>query len=518
MMDTQTALRGFPERMKAMLIFQPLLNLANKQKFSEIDGLQLDLPSLGLSVLLFILENMLQSNRDSTHESISYFLRETISSAYGKSLTYDEALELTRMLVSELRNDGQPFELPFYNLEKGGSDAARFHLIDYEDYNIRDKTVRLKLSIEGLDLLFKTREVYQELKISITQLYLRQQIVKGVFDGALRTIQELRLQVNDLKEEIERMKERIRTDAQKVSSEPEYRRLVDRVRMQLEREHEVFQELGQLIDQTIEKSIHASYTRREEVALEKITAVKRELQRVIVEHDHLFSEKLDVNHLMMTSLENSIIYAFRTRLNFEREVLLPAVTGMVRTEFFRRVIDPVIPVAVPSRFNLMELFQDHILLTRSHSLEDKESLPIIDEEVLQDEIERERQERLEKEARIYSYLNLILSPLIREESTSLNEVFKLLRSEDMESYETIINRMDFYPFLVELHQMKEIELRHSDELDVEIVDTLPRMLVKLTEGRPGIREIDKFQVEPTEEILRLENGYVITNFKIKRSS
>jgi hypothetical protein len=511
------ALRGFPERMKALLIFQPLLNLAHKQKFSEIDGLQLSLPSLGLSVLLFILENMLQSNRESTYENISYFLRETIASAYGKSLTYDESFELTRMLVAELRNEGQPFEIPFDNLEKGGSETTRFHLIDYEDYNIRDKTVRLKLSIEGLDLLFKTREVYQELKISITQLYLRQQIVKGVFDGALRTVQELRLQVNDLKEEIERMKERIRTDAQKVSSEPEYRRLVDRVRAQLDREHEVFQELGRLIDETIEKGLRSSYSSREEAALEKVTAVKRELQRVIVEHDHLFSEKLDVNHLMMTSLENSIIYAFKTRLNFEREVLMPSVTGMVRTEFFRRVIDPVLPVAIKSRFNLMELFQKHVLLTRSHSLEDNESLPVIDEETLQQEIEREKQERLAREARMFSYLNLILRPLMSNEEIFLENVFKVLMSEDMENYQTLINRMDFYPFLVELHQMKEIELRYRDELDVEIVDTLPRMLVKITEDIPGIREIDKFQVEPTEETLRLENGYVITNFKIKRS-
>ena len=47
-----------------------------------------------------------------------------------------------------------------------------------------EDTVIMRLTEKGLDLLFKSREIYHDLHFSVMQLYLDQQIRRGVFDEA----------------------------------------------------------------------------------------------------------------------------------------------------------------------------------------------------------------------------------------------------------------------------------------------------------------------------------------------
>ncbi|MCL0063140.1 Atg14 domain-containing protein [Peptococcaceae bacterium] len=92
------------------------------------------------------------------------------------------------------------------------------------------------MSEHGLDLLFKTKEIYNELQISIAQLYLRQQIQKGVFDGALRSIDELDLAVRKRKQRIQQLERKIIKDVLYVAREDELKKQIDSINEQLERE------------------------------------------------------------------------------------------------------------------------------------------------------------------------------------------------------------------------------------------------------------------------------------------
>ena len=519
-MNMNEALAGFSERMKAAYIFQPIVDLSRKR-----NDYGLSLPSLGFTILLFVLENMLHSTRNCTIEKISQFMKETIYISYKIQFSSEECLTLTRELISALRNEGKPFLYEFYDMEKACNDTTWFSLLDYEDedgYQIKDKTVRLKLTTEGLDLLFKTKEVYQELKISITQLYLRQQIVKGVFDGALRTVQELKLQVKDLKNEIDRMKEKIRADAQRIAKEGEYKKLIDRVNNQLIREREVFLDIQLLIDHTLSNAHRNMTSKREEQTIEKITAVKRELQRVIIEHDYLLSEKLDLGLLMTSSIDESIINAFRIKLNFEREILLPFISGNGKPDFLKALLDPIFPVRVPKLFNPNKIFQKQNLINLKKNVDKQKSFDLLNEEQLKKELEQELKENELKEERIFSYIKMLLIPLLSNEKVSLSSALLLLKKLDEEKYHQIINEHDFYPTLIELHQLGELILRTRDELEFEIVDIIPKILIRLTENFPEFRNLNSFKLlipkslYEIENIVRLENGYYLTNFIIER--
>ena len=180
---------GFKERMQNIAVFAPIFELKQKRKFEDYSMLE-----LGIAVMLFILENMLKGEKDCTYRKLAYFLQDVIEEYYDDQLEYEQALELSHYLVRDcLMNQGRPQQFNYLNLETGENEDFKFHLIELQDYEIGDKEVNLKLSTTGLELLFKTKEMYNELQVSISQLYLRQQIEKGVFDGALRSVEELTL-------------------------------------------------------------------------------------------------------------------------------------------------------------------------------------------------------------------------------------------------------------------------------------------------------------------------------------
>ncbi|MBC7543857.1 MAG: hypothetical protein H7338_14125 [Candidatus Sericytochromatia bacterium] len=513
----ESVLGGFGSRMESLLILAPLLRLDQKQKYERYR-----LSSLGFAILLFILEHMLRATPNCTYGAIAQFLTDVVHRQYGDALDEDEALALTRFIVDELRHEGKPFELAYDDLERGGPGLARFALITYADYEIRTNAVRLKLTTEGIDLLFKTREIYQELQISITQLYLRQQIIKGVFDGALRTVQELRLQVLALRDDIVKLKDRIRTDSGRVAKEQEYRRLVERINRQLDREKDVFTELEQLLQAAIDGLTGRRPTARDERALEQIAVIRRELQRVIIEHDRLFTDKLDVGHLLIASLESAIVNAFTTRLNFEREVLRPflglAGGGVAGADpkLLKTLIAPILPLRRRPSFNPWRVFGRTAGLPVTAKRQASIPMQVDTEAQLVAAALIEQARRRQREQDYRAYLHLLLEPLCDQDEHLLSQALSDLQHHHPARHDALVGSLDFYPFLVHLHQLGRVPLLTSAELGVAVLDDLPRLLTALCDERPEIRAISAFEVQATKGILTLSNGYVMSDFRLVR--
>ena len=97
--------------------------------------------------MLFILEDMLRAERSCTYEAIAYFLQQVISRYYNEELDYDQALELGNFLVREgLMKQGRPHAFTYPDFETGTEKVHKFHLVELEDYDIKDRSVRLRLS------------------------------------------------------------------------------------------------------------------------------------------------------------------------------------------------------------------------------------------------------------------------------------------------------------------------------------------------------------------------------------
>ncbi|HEY8341864.1 MAG TPA: hypothetical protein VIK75_02495 [Calditerricola sp.] len=510
----EEVVRDFDERMRNIVVFFPLFELGQKHRFN-----QYALPALGVAVMLVILEHMLRGDKDCTYDKIAGFLRHLIHRQYGDELSHDEALELTHLLVRDgLRNGGRPHVYTYPVWEQGGEKTWKFHLIELAnpDSVVKDKTVRLKLSPTGLELLFKTKEMYNELQVSITQLYLRQQIQRGVFDGALRSVEELALAVQNEKERLRRLERRILRDPLQVAREKELERQLERINEQLAREQRAFADLMALVAETMEAYRSGKVSEKEEQAMAKIMRIQQKLYEIIRDHESLFTDKLHIQQLMNRAIEQVIVSAFQTRINFETEVLQPVVRRGVSLDALKRWLDPLFAPKRWPRFHLGRAFEEQVWIDRRTKVEDEVTLwTVPDEEALRREEEALRLLQREKERRLERYLLALLTPLAERPAVRLSEVVSALKEQDPALYDEIVTRLEFYPLVIQLHQWGEIPLRAPKEAEAFAFDETARALAKAA-ASPNLRTLPGFSVRATPEVIRLENGYVLSDFVLER--
>ncbi|MDD2432342.1 MAG: hypothetical protein PHX01_01365 [Clostridia bacterium] len=503
-------LNGFSERMDNIAVFMPIFELNQKIKYSY------HLPALAIAVMLFILEDMLRAAKNCTYESIAYFLQKIISRQYHEELSYEQALDLSYFIVKEgLMKQGRFHVFTYPDLETGREQTHKFNLVELEDYEIKERSVRLKLSTAGVEMLFKTKEMYNELQVSITQLYLRQQIQKGVFDGALRSVEELALAVKNEKQKIRQLQENIIRDVLQVAREQELERQMERINEQLIREKTVFQELQELIDYTLEEYYSGKLSAQEEQAIEKIAKIRQRLTEVICLHESLFTDKIRVQNLMNHSIETMILTAFNTKVNFETEFLFSAVQNNVPLDVLKKVLDPLFSAKRRPFFHPGRVFESQYLYNREEDLAEEQWLELEEEQIRREE-EKERERQAEREKRIEKYLLMLLEPLVIQEETTVRAVLECLKEKDPEEYNALVNQLDFYPLIIQLHQLGQIPLLATWETETLVLDDLPRTLVKIAAEYEEIHQLKCFELVALEKIISLPNGYVMSDFKIRR--
>jgi hypothetical protein len=506
------ALQNFHERMKNIAGFWPLFRLRELRKYQEYDLL-----ALGVGVLLLILEHMLIGRLESDHNDVTRFLQKTIEESYGQRLSDEEARELATYLLAALRNDGRAFEFTFKNLETNEDDKHTFHLIENGTYHVASGQVRFKLSDDGLDLLFKTREMYKELRITISQILLRQQIEKGVFEDALRTVDALSLDVRQLREEIERMKMSIKRDVSQFSL-PKYEAMLSAIREQFQKEKQMFDELNNLLRDTRNHYEARRGGEQEARALNQLVELSMRLNNVINLHNKLLADKLDLQEMVLEALEEGIVSGFRSKINFEREFLDPILREQTPLENVKRLIEPLLSLKIRKRFNIHKAFAPQVVQVQETEPEDK--APDLPTEEAEPPIDPKVKYKQIRDARYTEYLKMVFEPLLTEQTLTLYEILQSLPPERL--YE-VVNARDFYPFLVQLHQMSPVQFRMDKKTRAKILDSdetnLPYLLVQLVQERPefevlGTVEISVAHDDPHPTLqLAAEEGWTVSNFR-----
>lgn len=164
-------LADFDERMENISVFYPIFKLQGAQKYPRYD-----IFSLGISTLLFLLDVMLKGKEGCDSKELAFFLRDLLNFNYAEELTEEEATEIVYYLLDMLRNDGKPFEITYQNPYTKSNRRHKVVLIEIASYE-PNRPIKYRLSVQGLDLMFKTREIYRELRITISQIYLKRPFI-----------------------------------------------------------------------------------------------------------------------------------------------------------------------------------------------------------------------------------------------------------------------------------------------------------------------------------------------------
>lgn len=222
-------------------------------------------------------------------------------------MTQEESREMAFYIRDSIAGSGgEVVDFKFRNLETNKDESISIKLIDTSYYEIK-KSARYKLTDQGMELLFKTREIYTEFRINITQLYLKQQIEKGIFSGALQTVNELNLQVRQLREKLESLLLNIRQNVLGIDFE-DLKQLFSRIKEQFEIERREFGNIKRILKEHRENIEKINYFELEEDELRKLEQIKvlsEKLNITTAEHDRLFSEKLDIVGEYLKTIEIS---------------------------------------------------------------------------------------------------------------------------------------------------------------------------------------------------------------------
>jgi len=501
-------LEGFEQRMEAILEFFPLFELKQKHSLSDYHGFE-----LGLSLLLFILEKMLRHS-PCTYEDGEEFVCLLLPRLLGRPLEEGEGEQVAQRLLEELTNRGSPFLYRFCHPFTGREHQLKFRLLEQRPINLwGEDTVSLRLTEKGLDLLFKSREIYRDLQFSVMQLYLEQQIRRGVFEEAIHTVNELAVAVENLEEQCRKQRESVRRNVLESLSSREYERLLGRMEEQLHREQEIFASLKELVRETKQRLESGSLKPENQRKLEKISELGSALNLVAARHLELIRDRIDLENLVGQVLRDSIYQGLMVRFHIKREFLGAVLQHNPPGEILLRTL--LWPQLKP---NCSRLLGPETFLAPQRLLSRERERPLEEEPEELDEAawESYRQAEEERKERVITLLQrffrVILEALRRRESATVEELAARLLGPSPQRREAAA----LVHLLLLLHQGRKIKALLPWDYVPGDEDLVEHAFYRLLQERVELARIGEIVVESGTGVVKLPFEMEISNLVFKK--
>lgn len=508
---------GFGSRMENLLLSLPIYQLsqAKDSRFSK-----LNLVELGFATLIFLLETMLGSKKRATPNDIVLFLQKTVQDIYKIPYTQQEAEELKKYLVdNKLRNNGRKYRIPYTDYETGEQKDMLIDLIEYDNYSIRmnkDGKTYLKLSNQGIEVLFKTKEMYQEMQISITMLYFKQQLEKGSYSEALNSVNDLSIQIQ---QQIKSFQSKAGKLQSNVLSEFNYQKLKSELETSRERTEEEKEQLAGLklqVTSVKEKYQIQTLTKKQQKKMNMIEEIDRTLRHCSTLHERLFSQKKQMLSTLKSALELMIENLFGKTFHFEKEVIDNWYENQMNQDKLSSILVPMMPMKRHKIYNPMEAFAPQRIKKKRE--DNVEKIIELDEETIRREQEEEERRKKEKEKVNMRLMKLIFKPLLDYDAYQISDALKILQENDFQFYSELQDDVldEFLKLCVKIHRGNYFIFQRVSLDELIDVSEVVGLLVKLTHQMEELEDIGEFVIEETGDVLEFPSGERITDYKIKR--
>ncbi len=494
---------------------QRLEMLAPSAFFASVAGTRrldpLDPVILGFAALRLMYENMLQS-RQTRIDDIEALVAALAPRYLGERPAADRITRWAQtLLIDLLQNGGKPWEFRWRDPIDGREVAVPVRLIAVDrDFKVGAPSA-YRLTTQGLGFLFQTREFRMEAMVTVEQLFLRRQLEKGNFAGAMQRLGALSVLIQQLDREMQEMAERATLNALLIPFD-RYADLHARIYDHFEQEQLEFMEQRRLAIErrTILEKPGTTQNERDREALEWLRRIERRLDQLIGEHRSLFLRKQQLQQAYRNALENQFANGFRSRLNPEAELLdvllrgthpLPALTGSFR---------PFLPPSLPKRFNPWRCFSEWAV--KADGRPDREET-LDDAPATQDDEERLERERLRR-LRCSGFLRRLLAALRRTSPLRLSE---LLREIPHEERADLTRSFELYQLLIMLHQAGTIDLARLGREPARVLGdaeevSLERLFFDLLCEDPDLPARMEFEAKADGTMLSLDDGIELTDF------
>lgn len=442
---------GFKERVRRLALFDSLYELQRKQK-KDADGMSIDMQGLGLLTLLFFFEHkLLRNNKAGTVELAAYIAH---MAAQNYTLAAGQSDLLARELIEAFRPpDGRKRSYPFYNWETGQEESISYSILKDNNFDTATGRQYYTLDEDGLELIFATKEFYSEYQLSINQLMIRKQLEKGEYSSALRQINEMRINVETLRERMTKLKHEVMRNIVSEDTFERYRKLLEDIRFRLTRENEEFIELESFVHETRTRLFEKDYHLEQPTAYGYILSITKELEGVHNEHSKLLTESQILINDTLVAAQQSLYYMGVEAFNFKQDILLPIVTKPLPLETMEGVLHPFFKLPHAQIWSPLTILQEQTFRDEREETADDSFMQLDDERV-------DSADQLLLQEHFTDYMKL-LADAVDEGVTSLDAIIGRIRGEEQELF---LHRRTFYHFWLYIHQRSPIRY------DVEKMD------------------------------------------------
>jgi len=483
---------NYRDRMERLALFDSLYALERKIG-KDNSGKPVDYFGLGLLTLLFFFENMLIRNKKAGVSELAEFLSELTRGELD--LNFQDQLKLSREIIQVFRPpSGKRNSRKFYNWETGEEEMIQYSILKASYFDAKTNNQYYELDEEGLELIFATKEYFSEFQLSINQLILRKQLEKGEFIGALRQIDEMRMDVRNLQDKIYRIKHEIQRN---IISDETYRRyesIVDDIHFRLSRENEEFEELKSFIKVTRERLEHEVHEEKMRKAYGLILRIDKELGEVHYEHRTLLSQSIDMKTTALNAAQESLYYVGIDSFNFKDQITNKLLSTPLPLESSRRLVTPFLYLEKGELWSPLAVFARQRIEKRG--LDDESSSfakPMEDWEVKEDI--KIRQEN-------FGYImEMVLKSMKGKNSITLEEFIHSIREGEQEE---ILDYRFFYDFWLLLH--------HGSPIKTQVKENQNQLLNKAIELLEG--KYEWLNVVETQGSLQPNDRYIIRNMEL----
>ncbi|MCF2945458.1 replicative DNA helicase [Paenibacillus tarimensis] len=492
-------LSGFQERMGKLALFDPLYELGRQRK-TDRDGKPVAMMELGLLSLLFFFEKKLMRSRKTSVKDLVSFLAAVLEGKYV--LDQDELEDIGRRIVHVFRPaSGRKREFPYFHPGTGQEGVIYTSILRTDSYDAASNTQYYALDEDGLELIFATKEFYMEFQLSIHQLLLRKQLEKGEFQGALRQIDEMMIDVETLQDRISALEHEIKRSIVSEETLARYRSLLEDIYLRLKRENEEFRELRDFVKDTRDRIYAERELGKNQRPYELIVRIGIELEKVHNEHTRLLQQSMELESSALRAAKESLYYTGMNAFNFEQDIASFLLGTPLPVEAMKGVLAPFLKLEQKKVWSPLTVFAKQQLSGQDEGTVIEKSLLELDEEEGESSFVQRRKERL---VEVMEALLRCYAELGRDE-VRLSEFIAYL---DRDEAADLPWSRDFYDCWIILHQRSPIRPLGADEEAAEAERSLYEAIRSLLEGRT-------LTVQEAEGILQVNERYSIQELVIR---
>lgn len=443
----QSMLTGYKDRVQRIALFDIFSVLESKQMKDQYQK-PIDFFGLGLLSLLFFFENMLLRNKRKGIKELALFLQEMTESQLFSEENYQE---LAREIIEVFRPKGGKRNIrTFYNYEISSKDQVEYAILKADEWDAEKKIQYYALDEQGLELIFATKEYFSEFQISISQLMLRKQLEKGEFLSALRQVDEMRINVNSIRENIYQVKHEIQQSITSEETYSRYKELIEDINKRLTREHDEFVELQQFIKETRLQLAKALNSNRD---MELLVRIDNELAYVHYLHSDLLHESIELKNIALEAALESLYYAGITSFNFEQEITAKVASIPVPLMETKTLIAPLLPMKKMYTWSPLAVFAPQM---RDATNKEK------DEQVFVTLQESKEMKTHQQRQMNFRYFCGSLAKMLEQEKMKDGQVrltlTRILQEAKKNASTELFDTREFAEMIVILHQMSPLKI------------------------------------------------------------